>query len=212
MRWRDVLCRDGLTIVACRMHRMRWWEVWWMCRNSHSTTGPLLSAMPSCRWRESNLRRGQLGWPLQNKVQVDDFDGNSCLYRAHISLGRRTLVAANRNAVFTIDYWFLCTGVELRVQIKGKSLAGICSWSSACAAVGRKPSRIFCPNPYWYWTVPISKFPKLPCVAKLETKLVMILPRIKADHDNYTHFNHIKRKLEACYIYLHHILHVFTKI
>ena len=43
----------------------------------------------------------------------------------------------NRNAAFTIDDWFLCTGVELRVQIKGKSPAGTCSWCPACAAVGR---------------------------------------------------------------------------
>ena len=41
---------------------------------------------------------------------------------------------------------------------------------------------------------PISKFSKLQCVAKLKTKLMMLLPRIKADYDNYIHFNHIKRK------------------
>ena len=58
----------------------------------------------------------------------------------------------------------------------------------------------------------ISKFPKLPCVVKLETKLMIILPRIKADYDNYIHFNHIKHKIEAVYIYVHSILHVFTKI
>ena len=57
--------------------------------------------------------------------------------------------------------------------------------------------------------VPISKFPKLPCVAKLKTKLMIILPHIKADYDDYIHF---KRKIEAFYIYVHSILHVFTKI
>ena len=49
----------------------------------------------------------------------------------------RFFTEANGNAAFTIDDWFLCTGVELRVQIKGKSPAGTCSWCPALAAVGR---------------------------------------------------------------------------
>ena len=40
---------------------------------------------------EPNLRRGQLSWPLQNKVQNGVFWWESCLYRAHTSPGCRTL-------------------------------------------------------------------------------------------------------------------------
>ena len=98
------------------------------------------------------------------------------------------------------------------MQIKGKSLVGICSWCSAHAAAGRNLVESSVPVLIDIGRCQYRKFPKLPCVAKLETKLMMILPRIKADYDDYIHFNHIKRKIEAFYIYVHSILHVFTKI
>ena len=41
---------------------------------------------------------------------------------------------------------------------------------------------------------------------------MIILPHIKADYDDYIHFNHIRCKNRAFYIYLHSILHVFTSI
>ena len=45
-----------------------------------------------------------------------------------------------------------------------------------------------CSSQYWYWVMPISKFPKLLFVKKLENQIcVNFLPNIKAEYDNYIH-------------------------
>ena len=165
----------------------------------------------SCRCTGIEPKEGGNLLATPKQGSHDDFDGNSCLYRARICL---TAYPGSSQSEYRIHYQLLISlhrgGAEGADQ--RKITCRYLQLVLCMCCCGEKPSRIFCPSPYWYWTVPISKFPKLPCVAKLETKLMIILPRIKADYDNYIHFNHIKQKIEACYIYVHSILHVFTKI
>ena len=47
------------------------------------------------------------------------------------------------------------------------------------------PKILTCISPY---------FPNFTVLRSWKTKLMMILPRIKAAYDNYIHFNHINRK------------------
>ena len=41
---------------------------------------------------------------------------------------------------------------------------------------------------------------------------MIILPRIKADYDDYIHFNHIRRKkIEAFYIYMYTVFYMYLQ-
>ena len=118
---------------------MRWREVWWMCHNMSLPTGSALSAIVVDVW-DSNLRRGQswLATPKQgSKLMI--LTETAAYIGPTLSPGWRTPGTSSQSEcrIHYRSIWFLCAGVELRVQIKGKSLAGICSWCSARAAVGR---------------------------------------------------------------------------
>ena len=41
---------------------------------------------------------------------------------------------------------------------------------------------------------------------------MVVLPSNNADYDNYIHFNHINRKIEVCYMYVHSSLHIYKDI